>query len=85
MHTSTYEVPGYGEVQVLHNGDWSGEAEVVWTDGGEDRRAAVPAKLLVRIGMKVAVDFVRSEMIGTLEQMEANADGAAPRDLLPSG
>lgn len=85
MHTSTYEVPGYGEVHVIHNGGWDGEAEVVWTDGGEDRRVAVPAKLLVRIGMKVAVDFVRSEMIGTLEQMEANADGAAPRDLLPPG
>lgn len=78
-HTSTYEVDGLGPVRVIHNGDWSGDAKVTWTEGGVDRSARIPGRLLTALSRSVAVDFVRSEVIGILEQLEVHEfpDGKA--------
>lgn len=64
MHTHTLPVPGLGDVKIHHNGDWSGDAIVMWLspagpilapDGQHYAEATLPAIIirpLVEIHMK---------------------------------
>jgi hypothetical protein len=72
MHTHRYETKEYGEVIVIVNGDWSGEAIVRWNFVGEKEpmkysEAVLPANLLLAISKVAAVDMVRDRLISVLE------------------
>jgi hypothetical protein len=71
MHTHRYETKEYGEVIVIVNGDWSGDAIVRWNFRGdrlgEYSEAVLPANLLLQISKGAAVDMVRDRMISVLE------------------
>ena len=73
MHTHRYKTEEYGEVVVIVNGDWSGEAIVRWGFNGNKpdqcSEAVVPANLLLEISKGAAVDMVRDRVISVLEQI----------------
>jgi hypothetical protein len=72
MHTHRYETKEYGEVIVIVNGDWSGEAIVrrgftSKEPNAKYSEAVIPANLLLAISKEAAVDMVRDRMISVLE------------------
>lgn len=74
MHTHRYKTEEYGEVVVIVNGDWSGDAIVRWGFTGKEptakySEAVIPANLLLEISKGAAVDMVRDKLISTLEQI----------------
>lgn len=74
MHTHRYQTKEYGEVVVIVNGDWSGDAIVRWgfTSNEPTARcseAIIPGNLLLEISKGAAVDIVRDKVISTLEQL----------------
>jgi|KBSSwiStaDraftv2_1062776.scaffolds.fasta_scaffold3448049_2 hypothetical protein len=81
-HSSSFQIPGYdGDVVVIHNGDWSGDATVVFKEavfGSWDKkekleqRVEIPAKLLVALALPVAKEFVLSEIVRTIEQIDVS-------------
>ncbi len=81
-HASSFKIPGYqGDVVVIHNGDWSGDATVVFREavyGAWDKqekpeqRITIPAKLLIALALPIAKEYVISQMIRGLEQIDVN-------------
>ena len=75
MSTSRFDVDGFGDVVVILNGDWSGEATVKWGRHVDmsgvvyDHEVALPAPLLQSLSRQASVDFVRDHLIGVLEEM----------------
>lgn len=70
MHSHSYATKEHGEVVVLVNGDWSGEAKVRWNFRGHDYSEAVlPAALLLAISKRGAVETVRDTVISALERL----------------
>jgi len=72
MHTHRYQTKEYGEVVVLVNGDWSGDAIVRWGFSGKEptikySEAVIPGNLLLEISKRAAVDIVRDRLISALE------------------
>jgi hypothetical protein len=68
MHTHTYQTKEYGEVVVIVNGDWSGDAIVRWNFlGNAYSEAVLPGNLLLAISKVAAVDMVRDRLISVLE------------------
>lgn len=77
MHTSYFQLPDFGEVIVIHNGDWSGDAIVRWgpilknpahdgyTSGDKEyaHEVTLPAGLLLGIGRRQALNFVRDQVL----------------------
>lgn len=53
-----------GKVSIIHNGDWSGEAEVVDTRTGD--RVTVPCETLLMF----AADYVRQERQRSLDALD---------------
>jgi hypothetical protein len=77
MHTSTFKLSDYkGDITVVHNGDWSGDAEILYQEkgvkgilpDGEKQSVKVPGRLLVELSRKVAVEAVKNHLISVLEQ-----------------
>lgn len=68
MHSLTIEVKGVGEVIINHNGDWSGDALIVWADGKERRE--MPAAIFLEISKRSAIAVMRDRLISFLEQLE---------------
>lgn len=68
-HSSKFKIDGV-DFTVLHNGDWSGEAQI-WKTDGEDRAigdqpvAVLPGRLLVAISRRAVIH----EMVSALEEM----------------
>ena len=69
MHTSRYDIPGYGEVTVIYNSGFDGEARILWGRGEERGEARIPAGLLVQVAGNVALDHVRNETVAFLENL----------------
>jgi hypothetical protein len=58
---------------IVHNGDWSGEAEIVQIDPKSHDvilRHKLPGELLIAIGKKVALEKIRSDIISFVEEYE---------------
>lgn len=81
MHSSEFKIKGYkGKVFVSHNGDWSGDAIVMYQEAGakgilpveELKEVRVPGKLLVALGLAVAKRFVGDKIISQIEQMDVD-------------
>jgi len=82
-HSSSFKIPGYeGDVVVIHNGDWSGDATVVFKEAVHgswdkeekvEKRIEVPGRLLVALGLATAKQFVMTQIIRTLEQVDVNS------------
>lgn len=81
MHSSQFKIKGYkGKVNVLHNGDWSGDAIVQYqesglkgfTPEGEIKEVKVPGKLLIGLALPVAKRFVGDQVISKIEQMDVD-------------
>ena len=70
MHTTVFEIDHEMTVTVIHNGDWDGNATVLWTDSNGDHKVEMPACLLVRLGEKVAMEHLRGNVISFLEGLE---------------
>lgn len=73
MHTTSRFRIAAKEYIVIHNGDWSGEAEIHCEgmyQGGTMLLAKLPGRLLRSIGRRATID----ELIGVLEQLD-NGDG----------
>jgi DNA-binding phage protein len=41
------------EVRVLHNRDWDGDVEIVWSDSGTERRVKMPGNMLLSISSAI--------------------------------
>lgn len=83
MHSSQYKVHGYkGAVNVLHNGDWSGDVTIQYQEqgvegisclpDGELKEVTVPGKLLVALALPVAKQFVMDKIVSGLEQVRVD-------------
>lgn len=73
--TRIYDIPGFGEVIVNVNSDYSGEAYIRWEREGEPLVAVrIPGELLLTLGKQAGLDYVRRETISFLEQL----DGPCP-------
>lgn len=80
MHSSTFKIEGYqGDVVVLHNGDWSGDATVIFREavyGAWDKqekpeqRITIPGKLFIAISLPLAKKYVIENVIRGLEQID---------------
>lgn len=70
-HSARAVIEGFGEVDVIHNGDWDGLATIHWTDprSGELKKVDLPAPLLLELSKKLAVSIVRDRMISALERI----------------
>lgn len=80
MHASRFEIAGYkGEVTVHHNGDWSGDALVVFQEdtfeGSLDKadmpvkEVEIPARLLIGLGLQVAQVAVGHALVAFAEDL----------------
>lgn len=79
MHSSSFKIKGYkGDVTVLHNGDWSGDAIIVFkvasygdwdVQDKPEQRVTIPAPLLIALGKGVAFRALRDQVTGFLEQL----------------
>lgn len=69
MHYLGVKLPNGHEAHVNHNGDWSGEAYVTWTDECQTREATIPCAVLLRVGHSAAHSAIQSRLISTLEGM----------------
>jgi len=81
MHSSEFKIKGYkGKVNVLHNGDWSGDATIQYqesgvkgfTPEGELKQVTVPGRLLIALALPVAKRFVGDKIISQIEQMDVD-------------
>jgi hypothetical protein len=81
MHSSEFKIKGYkGKVVVNHNGDWSGDAIVMYQEAGvkgilpdkEPQEVRVPGKLLIALALPVAKKFVIGEVISNIEQIDVD-------------
>jgi len=82
-HSSSYKIPGYkGDVVIIHNGDWSGDATVVFTEEVHgpwdkeekvEKRVEIPGGLLVALGLPVAKEYVLMKVASSLDQIEVDA------------
>ena len=70
MHTSVFELDHGSQVKVIHNGDWSGMATVLWTDSDGDHESEIPASLLLSLGGAAALQHLKQETICFLEGLE---------------
>ena len=71
MHTHTYSMPGYNNVTVHANGDWSGPVLIQYFDAdGTECEAELPGELLIALGQQIAIDVWRDKLIGILESAE---------------
>jgi len=68
MHTTEWEIPGYGKVTVNTNGDLSGEAIIFYTVLGEKKEVRIPAMLLVELSKRSAFHRLRMAIVRFLEQ-----------------
>jgi hypothetical protein len=79
MHTSKFQIRGYeGDVVVIHNGDWSGDAEVIFKEAvfGEwdkkpkpEQRVTIPGRLLAGLAIPVTQRMMSDKIISFLEQL----------------
>lgn len=79
MHTSKFQIAGYeGDVMVFHNGDWSGEAIVVFQDEKihaydktvyPKQEVKIPARLLIGLGLPVAQEAIQDALVGFAEDL----------------
>jgi hypothetical protein len=73
-HTYKFDLPGYGEIDIVANSDFSGLAAIHYTTNvGERCVAILPGELLLYMSKQVAVEYVRSEIISFLEGLEVEA------------
>ncbi len=78
MHTKEIKVPGYADVRVYHNGDWSGDAIVCWTlPGGKQQRVEIPADVLMALARRSAVASIAGDIMSFLEKLEDEDDPAS--------
>jgi hypothetical protein len=49
MHTKEVKVPGFDDVRVHYNSDWSGDAIIVWQRGADRSEVEVPGDVLVAL------------------------------------
>lgn len=81
-HSSSFQIRGYdGDVVVIHNGDWSGDATVIFKEavfGSWDKkekpeqRVQIPAKLLIALALPAAKEFVLGEIVRGIEQIDVS-------------
>jgi hypothetical protein len=81
-HTSKFQLPGYqGDVVVIHNGDWSGDAKVIFQEavfGIGDKQekpvkeVEIPGRLLIALALPVAKEFLITETISAFEQINVS-------------
>jgi hypothetical protein len=79
MHSSEFEIAGYeNPVIVHHNGDWSGEAIVVFQEAKthlHDKKVypkqevTIPARLLIGLALPVAQEAVQDALVGFAEDL----------------
>ncbi len=71
MHTTGYDIKGYKDVRIHHNGGWDGEVIVCWQEHGSKKRheAKIPADLLLILSKDAAVDLIRTKIVDLLEQL----------------
>jgi hypothetical protein len=72
MHSTRFQIDGYeGDVVVHHNGDWSGEAIIVFKEkvfGTWDKQkkpeqeVEIPAKLLAALALPAAQEMMQYEL-----------------------
>ena len=79
-HSTRLKIAGFPEeINIVHNGDWSGDARVIYREPGEgrllgaERVVTLPGKLLVGLGLAVAKGFVRDSVISHLEQIRTDS------------
>lgn len=71
MHTLRIKTKDFGEVAVLHHGDWTGTAKVVWYDDYKERQEVeLPASLLLAIGKKSAVAALTKRVSSCIEDWD---------------
>lgn len=77
FHTIKLEIPGFDDVFVLHNEDWSGATTIHWKFNGAPayQIAPIPGRVLVALAFEVAFDLVRSRVLSLI-------DGLTAKDLL---
>ena len=61
----------HGDVNLHHNGDWSGEAIINYTDDrtNEPVEVVIPCKLLLALGKEAAMNNARSAFVSAFEDM----------------
>ncbi len=76
MHTSGYDLPGYKNVLVHHNGGWDGEVIVNYQGkgafgypAGKPQEFRIPAELLLALSKEVAKDIVIQKVQDALEDI----------------
>jgi len=71
MHTTKFELADGRGVTVAHNGDWSGDAEVTWTEkNGKRACTMVPADVLLQVGNQAAFEALKGKLISFIEDLE---------------
>lgn len=74
-HTTQFNSREYGVITIIHNGGWDGPLTVKWEDRyGEqeqkEKEVELPGPLLTLLGMKVAVENLKTHVIGAIEDWD---------------
>jgi hypothetical protein len=80
MHTTKFDIPDYGECRIHHNGDWSGEAILQWTEAfpsqqgrtpipPETHMVTMPGRLLFALAQAMTKEIIKDQLISFLERM----------------
>lgn len=68
-HTTFVETEEHGRVAVIHNGDWSGDAEIVIGAEGKGRTAVVvPCDVLLAVGREAARQVLAERIATALDE-----------------
>lgn len=70
MHTLKVVTKDFGEIAVLHHGDWSGEARIIWHEGNQKHEAELPASLLLVLGKEAAEDALKRQVVAAIESWD---------------
>ncbi len=71
MHTTEYDIKGYKDVRIHHNGGWDGEVIVCWQEHGSKKRHEVklPSEILLALSRDAAVAIIRTKVEDVLDQI----------------
>lgn len=78
MHYLGVKLPNGHEAHVNHNGDWSGEARVTWTDECQTQEVTIPCAVLLRVGHSAAHSAILSRLMSALESMTPPEPASSP-------
>jgi len=75
MHTTEIDIEHLKEItdlRIHHNGDWSGDAIVVWksVDEDEHHEVCLPAVVLIAVTRAASFENIRDRLISFLEEIE---------------